>query len=193
MDEIKPNIGGSRDPSLYSAICRDALLDQRVVIVVAEEKSEIIGFLLAVIDRDRWRMSFMFRHPRITAKMVWDRAVGRLRKRFHEAEPEPRTSEGNGHDISRYINPAETNKSWKDSSPQIAKLLFICVKERDRRKRFAKGLFDSMLAALAERGVKRADAIVLLTNIPSLRMSHEQLGFDMFIQDGHIFQTKDIG
>jgi|WetSurMetagenome_2_1015567.scaffolds.fasta_scaffold30453_1 hypothetical protein len=192
MDEMKPNIGGSRDPSLYSAMCQEALTDKRVVIVVGEEDSKIIGFLLAVIDRNRWRMSVICRHPWIVIKMIGDRALNKLKKRFIEEEPEKRDIENNRQDISRYINPAATTKSWKDSSPEIAKLLFICVREGDRRKRVAHGLFRSMMDALAERGVKRADAIVLLQNMPSIRFSHG-IGFNMYIQDGHIFQTKDIG
>jgi len=190
--EIRPNIGGSRDPSLYRAICQDALSDQRVVIVVAEEESRIVGFLLAVIDRDRWRMSFALRHPRITVRMIRDRVLGRLSKRFTRVKTEIGPCQDSGGDISKFIEPRVTSKSWKDSSPQIAKFLFICVQEKGRRKRVAHGLFNSMIIELADRGIKRVDAIVLLHNIASIRMSHDQ-GFTMYIQDGHIFQTKDIG
>jgi ribosomal protein S18 acetylase RimI-like enzyme len=192
MNEIKPNIGGSRNPSLYRAICQDALSDKRVVIVVAEEKSEIVGFLLTVINRNRWRRSFLLRHPWSMPRLFWERVSKEWRTPSRETAPGKRNVDGNMQDISPYISTKETNKSWEDSSPQIAKLLFICVRAKERRKRLARNLFDFTIARLVERGVRRADAIVLLHNVPSIRLSHE-LRFEMYIQEGHIFQTMDIG
>jgi hypothetical protein len=191
MDETKPNIGGSRNASLYHALCNEALIDKRVVVVVGEEDSKIIAFFLAAIDRDRWRMSFVRRHPWIAIKMTGARVLRKLRRRVVPPEPETRGNENNRHDIRQYIQTTETTKSWKDSSPRIAKLLFICVQEGERRKHVSLGLYQAMIEELAKRGVSRVDGIILLQNIPSIRLSHK-LGFHKYIRDSHIFVTKDL-
>ena len=134
VDEVKPSIGGSRNPSMYKALCREALSDRRVVIVVAEEESEIMGFFLAVIDRNRWRESFAFRHPATMLKLMWDRALGRARKRSGHGQTMSKAMEEGMQVIRSSVN-ADTTKSWKDSSPQIAKLLFLGVREKDKKKK----------------------------------------------------------
>jgi ribosomal protein S18 acetylase RimI-like enzyme len=190
MDELKPNIGGSRDPSLYRALCQEALIDERVIVLVCEEQSQIIGFYLAVTDRNRWRMSFLCRHPGIVAKMIVTRAFAKLQQLLRSAQPQD-TIEHDAQDISMYITPTAAGRLWGESSPHIAKLMFLGVGTRHRRKQVARGLLRSMISVLAERGIRRADAIILLHNMPSIHLVHP-FGFKLHREGGHLFGTKDI-
>ena len=101
------------------------------------------------------------------------------------------TVETNLPDISPYISPSTTNRSWKDSSPQIAKLLFDGVAVTHRGKHVAKRLTEYMFKTLLERGVSRADGIILLHNIAEVRVVHG-LGFNIYRQGGSLFATKDL-
>ena len=191
MEEIKPNIGGSRDLSLYHALCHEALLDKRVVFIVGEEQSKKIAFYLAIIDRDRWRMSFMFRHPLMVTKMIFNRTFNRLRKLLKAAGPKMGNFKSDMPDISMYIKLGSSNKSWKDSSSRIAKLLYIAVSESHRGKSIAKEMWEYALKVLTDCGVIRVDTEILLNNIPSIRL-HYGLGFYIYKQGGALFVTKDI-
>lgn len=191
MEEIKPNIGGSRDLLLYRALCYDALLNPRVVFTVGEVQTRIIAFYFAVIDRNRWRISFMFRHPLIVTKMVIKRALKKLSKLLKTPDSNTGSLEHLNPDISTYATPDITNKSWNDSSPQIAKLLYIAVKENHRGKDIAKEMWEYALKVLAERGVRRVDTEILLKNEPSIRL-HYGLGFNIYRQGSALFVTKDL-
>ena len=191
MKDLQPNIGGSRDPSMYQALCREALSDKRVVFIVGEEQTKVIAFYIAVIDRNKWRLSFLSRHPLIVLKMVLKRTFNRLSKISKGVSGEQADVETKMPDISAYISPSTTNRSWKDSSPQIAKLLFYGVAVTHRGKHVAKRLIEHMLRTLFERGVSRADAIILLHNIAEVRVVHG-LGFNIYRQGGCLFVTKDL-
>jgi ribosomal protein S18 acetylase RimI-like enzyme len=191
MEEIKPNIGGSRDQSLYHALCHEALLDKRVVFTVGEEQSKIITFYLAIIDRNRWRMSFISRHPFLGARLAVSRTFNKFRKIIKKATHKTRNIEPSLSNISEYITPVSSNRSWKDSSPKIVKLLFLAVAESHRRKHIAEEMVEYTLKVSAERGARRADGIILFNNIPSIRLIHG-LGFSFFRQGGSLFVTKDI-
>jgi hypothetical protein len=134
MEEFKPNIGGARYRSLYHAFCCEALLDQRVVLIVAEELSRLIGFAIAIIDRNRWWVSFMTRHPLITLRIAFVRIFHKLRNLVKKPAHSKKNIEPSESDIENYITTTYSGKSWKDYSPQIAKLLYLAVKEGHRGK-----------------------------------------------------------
>ncbi len=191
MEEIQPNIGGSRDPSMYQALCHEALLDKRMVFIVGEEQSKIIAFYLAIIDRNRWRITFMFRHPFIVMQMVFERTFKRLLKISKKAAHKIKDFENNMQDISMYLTSIPPSKSWKDSSSRIAKLLYIAVGESHRGKSIAKRTWEYALDVLAKCGVERVDTEILLNNIPSIQL-HKGLGFNIYRRGRSLFVTKDL-
>ena len=190
MEYIKPNIGGSRDKCLYKAICQDAIFDERIVFTVAEEDSRIVGFFFGVIDRNRWRLSFIMHHPIIGARVVISRMYKRmlnLEKIYENSHLEPYNSE-----IDKFITPGSTSRSWqKDSSPQIAKLLYAGVYGSQRGKFIAKRLGEYILKVLAERGVRRVDAVIIYNNIRGIRLDHS-IGFKIYRTGNSFFATQDI-
>ena len=191
MQELQPNIGGSRDPFMYRALCNEALVDERVVFIVGDEQSKIISFYLAIIDRNRWRSAFMLRHPLVALKMVARRFFNQLTKVLKKASAEATDTQMNIPDISQYVSPSSTNRSWKDSSPRIAKILFDGVAVSHQGRYIAKGMREYMYKVLGAKGVRRMDAIILSHNIRPIRVSHK-LGFKIYRQDGSLFVTKDL-
>jgi hypothetical protein len=189
MKAIKPDIGGRRDPTFYYALCCEALVDKRVVLVVGEEQSKIIAFLLAIIDPNRWLISFMIRHPLIGIERALNISYDRFIKLFKNKSE--KKTEDLENSLQKYIKPNSSNKSWKDSTPEIAKLLFDAVAESHRGRHIAKGMREYMLELLAKRGVRRADGTILYNNISSIHVSYGS-GFDIHNLGDQLFVTKDI-
>lgn len=191
MIEISPNIGGARYPSLYHALCRESLIDKRVVFIVGEKQSDIVAFHIAIIDRDKWRKSFMMRHPLILARMALSRINHTLRRAVKKATHQRKGLPKPIANIDEFVTPGNTNRSWKDSSPQIAKVLFIGVAESQRGKRIIKSLYEYRDQVLAKRGVKRVDSVILSDNIKMIRAS-VRLGVSVYKRDGALMTTKDL-
>ena len=192
MAEIKPNIGGVRYPSLYNALCNDALFDKRIVFTVAEEQSKIIGFFFGIIDRNSWRFSFMVRHPIIGTRMVFIRTFERLSILVKKFDSKTINLEPYNTEINKFITSGTTSRSWdNDSSPQIAKLLYGGVSGTHRGKNIAKRLGEYICKVLAERGVRRVDATIVYNNIKGIRLDHG-LGFTIYRTGYSFFATKDV-
>ena len=191
MQDLQPNIGGSRDPSMYRALCHEALIDKRVVFIVGEEQSKIIAFYLAIIDRNRWRLAFMLRHPLIVTQMTFKRAFNRLMKISRKRSGKTANLDMATPDISKYVSPSTTDRSWRDSSPQIAKILFDGVAVSHQGRHIATGMRDYMYKVLAENGVRRVDAIILSNNIRPIRVAYK-LGFNIYMEGGSLLVTKDL-
>jgi len=191
MKEIRPHIGGSQNPALYYALCCEALIDKRVVFVVGEEQSKIIAFFLAIIDPNHWRLSFMFRHPLLGIDRVLNISFDRLMRLLNKAKKKTKDFNPSLQNIDKYITPMPSNKSWKDSAPDIAKVVFDAVAEIHRGRHIAKNMREYMLEVLAKRGAKRADGDIHFHNIPSIHVWYG-LGFNIHNMGDQLFITKDL-
>ena len=188
MKVIKPNIAGLHSQKLYDAICADALSDKRIVIVVAEKQSHLIGFNLTIIDRNRYWRLFIVKHPHLALKIAAHRFLRLLRvppdrEVAHSAEPK---------DISQYITTMPSNLSWKDSSPEIAKLVMTALTKEHRGRHISVGFGAYILDVLAQHGVRRVDTKIDPDNIPSIRLTYG-LGFRIERRGEHLFATIDLG
>jgi hypothetical protein len=78
MIEARASVAGVANPAVYTALCRDACSNQkhpRITIIVAEEESEIVGYVVAILSsRDYWRY-FAQWHPWLAGTIVWRRAT----------------------------------------------------------------------------------------------------------------------
>ncbi|MFA5348073.1 MAG: hypothetical protein WC294_08040 [Methanoregula sp.] len=189
MNKIKPDIAGSRDTSLYRALCEDSFKDERLVIVVGEDDSKIVAFFIAVIDPVSWKLSFALRHPIIGIGRGINKGIDRIKRKLRkpekvEAKPFPP-------ELIPYITAPTTDKSWSDSSYLIAKLLFDAVDEQYRGRGIAKDMREFMLDKLVKLGVRRVDGLILFNNISSLRVSHAK-GFEIYNRGDQLFVTQDI-
>ncbi len=191
MKTIKPHIGGSQNPVLYHALCCEALEDKRVVFVVGEERSKIVAFFLAIIDPNHWRFSFMLRHPLLGIDRALNISFDRLMRLLNKTKKTTKDFIPLQQNIDKYITPIPSNKSWKDSSPDIAKLVFDAVAESHRGRHIAKDIRSYMLEELTKRGAKRADGDILFHNIPSIHVWFG-LGFSIHNMGNQLFITKDL-
>ena len=133
----------------------------------------------------------MIRHPLIVVRLAFTRAVNRLMKLARRAQHKIKYDEQYIKDIEELVSDLPSNESWKESSPHIAKILFAGVSENHRGRHVGRMLLESVLKILSDRGVRRADGIILLHNIPSIRMIY-RLGFDIYRKGGFVFVTKHM-
>jgi hypothetical protein len=188
MKVIKPDIAGLHSEKLYDAICADALSDKRIVIVVAEKQSRLIGFNLTIIDRNRYWRLFIVKHPLFALQIALHRflrllKVSPVQKVTHSADPK---------DIRQYITTIPSGRSWKDSSPEIAKLVMTALLKEHRGKRISVGFGAYVLDVLAHHNVRRVDTKIDPHNIPSIRFTYG-LGFTIERTGERLFATIDLG
>lgn len=192
MEEIKPILGGVRYRSVYYALCQEALKDNRVVFAVCEDNSKIIGFSIAIIDLNHWRIVLMVRHPIVATKIVFGRTLNKLIRTLNKNKTKTNNNEPfNMSDLNEFITQMPTSKSWTDSAPQIAKSLFVAVTGSHRGKHLAQKLVEYRNKVLAERGQKRVDDRILLNNIGAVRL-HYRMGYDIYNRGNGLFITKDL-
>jgi hypothetical protein len=173
MEEIRPEIAGLFSRSMYTAICRQALVDERLVVTVAEDQGKLIGFTINIIDQNRFWISFLKKHPLLASRIAFRKFLNLMGLGVSARRLEPTQLEI----INKYITPGPSGRSWKDSSPRIAKAIFNGVAEQYRGSRtVGKELLSYRKEVLLERGVKRADGIILMHRIASVKLLHKQGG-----------------
>jgi GNAT superfamily N-acetyltransferase len=184
MNKIKPDIAGSRDPSFYRILCEDSFKDYSLVFIVGEQDG-INAFTLSVIDPDGWKINFAMRHPFIASKLALQKALERFRP----------AGNGKPQVIPDYIFPLlskePTSKSWDDSAPDIAKILFSGVDETCRGKGVAKEMMKFFIGKLACFGVTRVDSTILYDNIASIKVKVAH-GFTIYNKGDQLFLTREI-
>ena len=191
MNEIQPVIvGGLRCPSLYRAFCYDALIDKRVLFIVAEEKTDIVGFRIVVIDMKNWRLTFCKRHPVLTLRILTQKICNNIRIKI-TTKKNLNIYASQYAVVAGFVNQTPCNKSWNDSSPQIAKALYVAVKESHRGKNIAAKLIEYGNQILVNHGQKRIDDRILFNNIASIRL-HHRLGFNIYKSGHALFVTKEL-
>ena len=169
MEEIRPPIAGLSSNAIYSAICCDALSIKNVVIVVAKEQEKLIGFNIAIIDlRHYWR-SFPQRHLLLAIRIVVYRLLRLIRVGFNVVVPASDQPDLN----NKYISSFPSNRSWKDSTSLIAKIVYAGVAKQHRKKGVGEKLMKYLLRSLAKYGVRRVDAYINMANIPSIRLCYK--------------------
>jgi hypothetical protein len=187
MKVIKPDIAGLHSPKLYDAICADTLSDKRIVIVVAEKQSRLIGFNLTFIDRNQYWRLFIVKHPLFAFKIAAHRFL-RLLKVSPEREM---THSVNPKDVNQYITTIPSGRLWRDSSPEIAKLVMTALLKEHRGRRISVGFGAYILDVLAHHNVRRVDTKIDPNNIPSIRLTYG-LGFTIERTGDHLFATIDL-
>ena len=169
MEEIRPPVAGLRSRQIYAAICCAALKTDKVVFVVAEQETKLIGFAIAIIEYKRFWKIFLRNHILLALQIIVSKFVQFFqRKRKANASFESNT-------IRKYLysrHPGHPERSWKDSSPFIAKSLYTGVRRNFRKRGIGKDLQKFRNHILAQRSVKRVDAKIDPQNIPSIRMHH---------------------
>jgi ribosomal protein S18 acetylase RimI-like enzyme len=172
---------------MYSAICGDSLKDDRLTIVVAVLGRDLLGFSVTISDWKRFWMSFWLHHPLLSLRIIFSRCMG-LRKALAEQE-EPDVSKRLP--IEDFLSPISPNRSWKDSSPHIAKIIYTGVNPAFRGMGIATGIRTYEMKLLSQRGVRRFDGWVNPSNLAAIQLNSD-FGFRIERHENLLFVTIDI-
>ena len=167
MTEVGASFAGLTSRSMCFAIGSDAVAANRVTIAVADHDKELIGFVAAVVDPAEYWKGFLWRHP-----MVGTTAVVHKLLRGGGRTGLLRGGRGTGID------------HWNQSSPSIARILYVGVAERFRRKGIGAQLYQTVFHMLAESGVQHAEAHTDHDNIPSIRLFAQIGGHSRMVKGG---------
>lgn len=187
LDVFKPEIAGLRSGRLYEALARDAISNRDLVVIVAVKGSSLIGFNMTVIGRRRFIRRFVLRHPLLSLRIIAAKALNLRPKPSAEAPAQPLSFDA----IRPVLSPEDSGRSWKDASPDIAKILWTGVREEHRGRRVSSGIGAYLLRVLKSRGVRRVDVLVDPRNLPSVRLTRA-LGFRMERRGAWIFGSLDF-
>jgi GNAT superfamily N-acetyltransferase len=186
MEQAAFPISGLSSRSLYRALCRDALTDDRIMIGVALCGS-IAGFLIIIVDWWQYWAAFSRRHPLLAVMMLKRRLFKARRSHFSgkslACEQQVPICQG--------ARGASSGRRWSDSSACIAKGVFIHIDPTYRRRGISVQLYKYLFNLLASRGVKRIDARVEPENSSALLM-HVRLGFHLEKAGNSMFATLDL-
>ncbi len=187
MEEAKVSIGSLNSKPAYYAICRDALLNDKVVIVVAEKGKHLAGYVVAIVDCKSYWINFPFRHPISFLSVIFHRLAGKVFTKRDIKKHIEITEDAQPKEISK----TPSGRIWRQSSSEIAKIANIHVFNDYRRMGIGRELYKSLFRLLAKRGIKRVDAITALYNNRSVGL-HLSTGWKMERTKNNFFATTDI-
>jgi ribosomal protein S18 acetylase RimI-like enzyme len=190
MTQSRFPVGGTSSHAIYSALCGDALSDNRVYLAVARSSDAgIVAFLLAIVDWRAYWASFLLRHPVLGVRIVGGRIMRRFRRRSTEGL-ETMTEEQRRR-IDAILSPDISGISWRDSGPDIAKAVFLHVDPGFRRRGTAVELYEYLFRVMAGNGVRRCDATVDMTNARAHPL-HVRMGYHLEKLGNSLFATQDL-
>lgn len=190
MAKSKIPFAGLYSKAIYRAIYREALVDKKIMFVVAEHKKKLIGLVIAIINWKVFWVSFLLKHPILACQIVYNK----LKKKMLHSAPKnekPHITIEQMNEIRQYLTDSIKDRSWDDTSPEIAKAIFISVDPEYRRSGIGLKLNKYRDKVLIERGVKRYDGWVQAHRIPQLHLLHKT-GFFIEKRGNSFFVSKDL-
>jgi ribosomal protein S18 acetylase RimI-like enzyme len=169
LEEFKPRIAGLRSPIAYRAVFSDAFTTPNIVIIVADAGGGLVGFSVTAIDWMRYQRRFASRHPLVATASACKRLVEGLRVALRKRAGADAGSEAADASVL-------DEKSWGDSSPEIAKVIYTGVSEAARNRGIATDMARYRTGLLLKMGVRRVDALVSPHNTAVIRLN-EKLGY----------------
>jgi len=184
LEEFKPRIAGLRSPVSYRAVFSDAFKTRNIVIIVAEAGGGLVGFSVAAIDWKRYQRRFALRHPLVATASACKKLVDGLRVSLRK-----RGGADAGSEAADASVPDE--KSWGDSSPEIAKVIYTGVSENARNRGIATDMARYRTGLLLKMGVRRVDALVSPHNSAVIRLN-EKLGYRLQRSGGVLLMSMEL-
>ncbi|UCD55747.1 MAG: GNAT family N-acetyltransferase [Candidatus Omnitrophota bacterium] len=183
MEDTNTSINGVCSGRLNYTICQDALLNKQVVALVSSMKGRITGYVLAVIDRALYWRNFTLRHPFMAIVVGALKIINKLAKKNKKIP--------SCISLPKEVSDGPSGRTWRESTPQIAKILNIGVSGDFRGKGVGKNLYNNLFRLLANRGLKRIDANISFDNLASIRL-HISTGWRIEKTGSNLFATIDI-
>jgi len=184
--EMRPHIAGLANRRIYQSIGRGALKNDNLIIVIAKDNSRIVGFTIAVIDWKKFWIKFSRSNPMIAIEIVMKRMMEKIK-----VNKVPKTLKTNREELKGFFASEQTEKSWGDSSPQIAKVVCTGVSENYRKKGIGSMMGNYRFKILTERGVERIDTNLDPKNIPAIKLNYK-LGYKIYRSGNRLFVSKDL-
>lgn len=181
------SIDGMTSRIVYRAVCKDSMAEGDAIVVVSIKDGIFAGCAIALVDRKSYWRSFLPRHP-IAAFYV---IVRLLAMKISAAAGFNKKLVQPDYDYGGRISGKPSGRTWRESSPSIAKIMHIGVANALRGMGLAKGLYRYLFAVLAERGVKRLDGNSSFDNASSVKL-FLSTGFTVERTSGNFFATRDI-
>ena len=162
--ELRPVIARMAGEPIYRAVSRDALRRRDTLIVVAEQAGTLAGVVVAATRWKRYWRGFVLRHPLLGARVLWHR----LRKvlGLGRRTREPQVDEPGR--LGDCVSATPSGRSWSESSPAIAKVAYVGVRQQCRGRGIGDAIYRHLFAILRQRGVARVDAHIDYDNIASV-------------------------
>ena len=180
-------ISGLVTRSMYLSLCRDALANPNVQIAVATVENQIAAFLLTITDWTCYWRQFILRHPVLGLRIIRKR----LKKHGKSEDVWPKLSNDDRQYVTSIISDSPSGRNWSDSSPSIAKGVFLQVDPRFRGRHLSVDLYLYLMDHLANLGVTRIDAKVDLTNRRAMPL-HVSVGYRLERSGNSLFATKNL-
>jgi ribosomal protein S18 acetylase RimI-like enzyme len=184
--EMRIPIAGLANRRIYHSIIKEALKNENIIIVIAKENRKIVGFTISVTDWKKFWIIFFQSNPIIALEIIIKKIMAKIK--VHKTE---KTLNKNGEELKEFIASEQTKKSWSDSSPQIAKVVYTGVNENYRKKGIATKMGRFRFKVLAERGVVRIDTNLDPKNIPTIKLNYK-LGYKIYRSGNRLFVSKDL-
>lgn len=187
MEKSNFTIAALNSRSIYNAVYRQALKDDKVVFGVAEYEKKLIGLIIAIIDWNKFWLSFLLEHPLLLLQIAFKQLLKKLGVGVSKVDYDPEQLKT----VEKYLTNSIANRSWKDSSPIIAKAIFISVDPEYRGLKVGLDLNRFRDKIFIERGVKRYDGWVELHRVPQINLLHKT-GFLIERRGDKFFVSKDL-
>jgi len=169
-------VAGTTSKPVYRAICTDALRRPSVLVVTASSGRLVAGAAIAIVDWSAYWRTFPWRHP-LAALCVATRRLRRHLRWPHKQTRVGRTP-GYGEQLHDLVGTDNTNLLWRDSSPSIAKIVYIVTRSDMRNRGVGRSLYYFLFRELQAQGVTRVDANIDGDNLPSIKM-HAHAGWTL--------------
>ena len=183
MEQIQLRAAGLVARPMYRALCRDALAERNVVIVLAEEQNQFMGLAIAVTNSRRYWRRFVLRRPILGVRI----AVRRLLDHFGKLQAPP----GPDHGERANAEAMSLMGHWNESAEDIAKTVFIAVLDQYQGRGCAVAIYECLFRVLARIGVSRLDAHVDTGNDSSVRL-HSRTGWRIERTEAGYFASIDL-
>ena len=186
LTELRTPVAGLVNKRIYKAIAKEALKNENIVIVIAKDEEEVIGCNITVVDWKHFWSKFFRSYPHIAIEIFFKRAMKRV------VTPKTKMAiENKDKIIDQYLAITPTDRSWNDSSPQIAKTIYTGVHNKFRKKGIGKKISTYRNSVLKDRGVKRLDTNLSRTNLPIIKMNYS-IGYKIYRDGSRLFGTIDL-
>ena len=185
LAEMRVPIAGSANPVAHRALV-NSICDSRLIVLLAEDNSQLCGVCLGVIHPSQFWKSLALRNPLV----LLYRGLALVKRRLKRGQVGAATADPDSNTPSDLFDPP-TGRKWGESAPSIAQIALVLLRPEVRGSGQSARFFARLLSELEQRGVRRIDARIGRGNIPSIRMCRS-LGLKIEDTGANVFMTGDL-